>query len=306
MTVGVKNSEPIMYLDDAKKLADKLIREKMAKGYTEGEDGAAYSSTGYDKSFTGILPMLLNAIPEEELPIFIAKDDWVLQEKYDGRRIMIRKQDGVIDAINRKGLIVGAPQDIINEVKSIDVLGDFILDGEMVGEIYYAFDVIMPGTYGHRLSILEELINSGYGLGHIMKAPTYYGKPGKQWMVESMKKGNYEGVVFKNINSVYTPGRPSTGGVALKCKFTATVNVRVSHINVQRSVRVELNDGTSCGNVTIPPNHDIPYLGTIIEVRYLYAMPNTNALYQPIYSRLRDDIEVVDGIDALKYKKEED
>ena len=67
----------------------------------------------------------------------------------------------------------------------------------------------------------------------------------------------------------------------------------VNKINVQRSVEVSLlREGklVASGNVTIPANHEIPLAGMIIEVRYLYAYPDSLALYQPVFIGLRDDV----------------
>lgn len=60
------------------------------------------------------------------------------------------------------------------------------------------------------------------------------------------------------------------------------------------------------GNVTIPPNHAIPQMGTVVEVRYLYAHRESGAVYQPVYLGPRDDILVEDCmVDQLKYKQAE-
>ena len=45
------------------------------------------------------------------------------------------------------------------------------------------------------------------------------------------------------------------------------------------------------GNVTIPPNHDIPTPSSVVEVRYLYAFRQSGAVYQPCYLGEREDIE---------------
>ena len=59
----------------------------------------------------------------------------------------------------------------------------------------------------------------------------------------------------------------------------------------------------SCGNVTIPANHIIPVVGKVVEVRYLYAIPQSNALYQPFYLGPRSDIDVEECLlTQLKYK----
>ncbi|MEI8192005.1 MAG: ATP-dependent DNA ligase, partial [candidate division NC10 bacterium] len=58
-----------------------------------------------------------------------------------------------------------------------------------------------------------------------------------------------------------------------------------------------------CGNVTIPPDKPLPAPGELVEVRYLYAFPESNALYQPVYLGRREDICGDDcGVAQLKYK----
>ena len=44
------------------------------------------------------------------------------------------------------------------------------------------------------------------------------------------------------------------------------------------------------GNVTIPPNHTAPESGNVVEIRYLYAFPDSGRLFQPAYLGARDDI----------------
>jgi bifunctional non-homologous end joining protein LigD len=108
----------------------------------------------------------------------------------------------------------------------------------------------------------------------------------------------------------YTPGRPNSGGPQLKFKFCATLSAVVAKVNARRSVEVRLFNGKrwiACGNVTIPANHDIPKVGAVVEVRYLYAHRESNALYQPVYLGLRDDVEPGEcRVSQLKYKAEEE
>jgi ATP-dependent DNA ligase len=51
----------------------------------------------------GILPQLLNPIDEPEVRRLIRNPDRALQEKFDGRRVLIQKQGGKVTGINRKG-----------------------------------------------------------------------------------------------------------------------------------------------------------------------------------------------------------
>src|ERR1700722_11970127 len=58
---GTKTNLPVDY-PDAKRICDKLVREKQAKGYTPGESAGSYQHVESERS--GILPQLLNAIDE--------------------------------------------------------------------------------------------------------------------------------------------------------------------------------------------------------------------------------------------------
>jgi bifunctional non-homologous end joining protein LigD len=94
----------------------------------------------------------------------------------------------------------------------------------------------------------------------------------------------------------------------LKFKFVATVSAVVARVNTRRSVEVSFFQGrslVSCGNVTIPANHQIPPVGAVVEVRYLYAYRDSLALYQPVYLGSRDDVEPGEClVSQLKYKAE--
>jgi bifunctional non-homologous end joining protein LigD len=106
----------------------------------------------------------------------------------------------------------------------------------------------------------------------------------------------------------YVPGKPNQGGPQLKFKFVATLSAIVAKVNIQRSVEISLFKGRSlisCGNVTIPANHEVPPAGAIVEVRYLYAYRDSLALYQPVYLGLRTDVDTDEcNVSQLKFKAE--
>jgi bifunctional non-homologous end joining protein LigD len=128
----------------------------------------------------------------------------------------------------------------------------------------------------------------------------------KQRLLEQLKSANREGIVFKRLDAPYTPGRPNSGGPQLKHKFCASLSAVVAKINAQRSVEIRLlgKDGwVTAGNVTIPPNHEVPRVGWVVEVRYLYAFPESGIVYQPVYLGPRTDVEATECIVAqLKFK----
>ena len=88
---GTKTNVPVDY-PDARRIFDKLVKEKTAKGYTPGENGTPYQHTHAEPRATGVLPQLLNAADDDEIERLVADDQWAMQEKFDGRRMLVRKQ----------------------------------------------------------------------------------------------------------------------------------------------------------------------------------------------------------------------
>jgi bifunctional non-homologous end joining protein LigD len=121
-----------------------------------------------------------------------------------------------------------------------------------------------------------------------------------------MRNDSKEGIVFKKLAGVYLPGCPESGGDALKLKFVETASFIVSAINMKRSVSLALWRGDAlepAGNVTIPANQEVPRAGAVVEVRYLYAFPESGCVYQPVYLGERDDIAPAECVvSQLKYK----
>jgi len=305
LTTGTKTKQPVDYTS-AKPIYDKLVKSKTLKGYQPGEEGPKYVIDA-DTKDTGIQCQLLNFIEESKVIQLINDDNWWAQQKYDGKRMLIRKTDSII-AINRKGYSVGAPDSILksaNQVKS-----SYLADGEAVGEKLFVFDLleinqtdIKPTPYHERLSHLDKL-----GLqGSINVIETAKTKSEKQQLYDRLKASNAEGLVFKQHSAPYTAGRPNSGGTQVKFKFYATASVIVTKSNVKRSVAIAVfADGiqVDVGNVTIPSNQQIPTVNSVIEVRYLYAYKEGN-LYQPTYLGVRDDISLEDcSLSQLKYKQE--
>jgi bifunctional non-homologous end joining protein LigD len=310
LSTGTKTTAPVEY-DEARNIFAKLVSEKKAKGYTEGEDGTPYQHS--DKQVSGILPQLPNPVEESDIEALLTDNAYCAQEKFDGRHILVRKRGAQIDGINKKGWIVGLPEPLFQVVYHYGA--DVELDGESVGDRYHVFDLtvlngldIRSWPYRDRLAALFDLLLS-VRQTVIQYAETAFCTEQKRALYERLRRDGKEGIVFKRLDAPYTPGRPNSGGSQLKFKFVATASVVVARINAQRSVGLKLLKGRSwvpCGNVTIPANQDIPQVGSIVEVRYLYAYRQSNALYQPLYLGPRDDVTAAEClVSQLKYKAEE-
>jgi len=310
LQTGSKTSSPVDYAA-ARKIFDKLVKEKMAKGYTPGPNGTPYQHSDKAQQVSGILPQLLNPIEEDDAEQFINNTTHCAQEKYDGRRVIIQKQDVACHGINKKGLIIGLPSVVLHEIRNIP--GVFVMDGESIGDMFYAFDLLelngedlRPLPYNRRLLELMNLMASAQH-PHIELAETAFKPQQKRTLLDRLKKENREGIVFKKLDAPYVAGKPCCGcGHQLKCKFYATASFIVGKVNAKRSVMLQLYSGSmlfNSGNVTIPANKQIPQIGAIVEVRYLYAYRESGCIYQPVYLWERDDIEPEDcTVDQLKYK----
>ena len=311
LQTGAKTHGPVSF-DEAKKIYDKLVREKTQKGYTPGANGTPYSGTDNAQRSTGILPQLLNPVDEGHVEKLLADSTNWMQQKMDGKRVIIQVGDK-ITGINRKGLTIGLPESIVKSAAELCLPAT--LDGEAIGDTFYAFDLIefdrtnlRPSQYRARHEMLACLLK--LKKGSIQLVPTYSTPEAKRDAFDRLKQANAEGVVFKNPNALYTPGRPASGGPQLKFKFYATASMIVSKVNVgKRSIAIELYDGkrrVNVGNVTIPPNAAVPAAGSIADIRYLHAFRN-GSIYQPLFLHLRDDVDANDCTTAqLKYRSDDD
>jgi bifunctional non-homologous end joining protein LigD len=304
LSTGTKTSSPTT-LEAATKIYAKLLNEKKAKGYTPSCDGKAFAMTDKAGDVSGLLPQLLNPIEEAEVGRFLTDDAWLMEEKHDGRRLMVRVESGSVEGANRKGLRVSLPREIEDALKNGS---ECVLDGELIGAKFYVFDVLAYAD--------EDLSEKGY-LERVavrnaipFKTPsavdtveTYIGTDAKTAAYQRLQLAEKEGVVFKRADAAYKVGRPTVGGSQVKCKFYATCSAVVGTVNPQRSVGLLL-DGVSVGNVTISSNFEVPKVGDVVEVRYLYYNPQ-GALYQSCFLGIRDDIDASEcTLAQLKHKSQ--
>lgn len=298
LSTGTKTKSPVDHAT-ALRIFEKLVSDKRSKGYTEGAAGTPYLQSENAGRVSGLLPQLLNVIDEREAARIMADPLWVMQEKFDGRRLMLCKTGATVEGINKLGLVVSVAEPIA--AAALDLPGDFVLDGEAIGDRFHVFDLISrDGTdlrelpCGDRYGALTTLIGGAIESDHIGCVDCWTDAADKADQLKELRARNAEGVVFKRWDAPYRQGRPNSGGTQLKLKFVATVSAVVTTINQQRSVGVSLLNGDAwqtVGNVTVPANQNVPQLGDVVEVRYLYAAQVGGALYQPVLLGVRDDVK---------------
>ena len=112
-----------------------------------------------------------------------------------------------------------------------------MIDGESIGDNYYAFDLLnLDGVdirnwpYRERLAALMNLL---FGIQQrvIKFVETAFTPAQKIGLLDKLRKGRKEGIVFKQLHSPYTVDRPNSGGSHLKHKFVATLSALVDHVS---------------------------------------------------------------------------
>jgi bifunctional non-homologous end joining protein LigD len=290
----------------ADKIFDKIVNEKRSKGYKEEGVSNIELADHIETTDTGIRPQLLNDIDEDDLEKYLTNDVWCMQEKQDGRRrLLISNKEGNV-AANRKGLSVSINSKIMQAFDDISSFGKkkMILDGEDMGDKVMVFDMISTKTYKERY---EDLLTIKDVLPEIEVVYTAWTTEEKRKFLVYCRKTNAEGVVFKHIDAAYAPGKPNSGGSQMKYKFYATASCIVSKLNPnKRSVGISVYDGNkliTVGNVTVPSNKNIPVVGEIVEIKYLYYFPG-GSLFQPVLLESRDDLDELEcTVQKLKAKR---
>ena len=286
LATGTKTNGPVAF-EVAKKAYDKLVKSKVDKGYSQNGGDVSINAVS-EKVDVGIRPQLLNELTEKEAESYINNANYCMQEKFDGQRRMINVNPKVsIQGANKKGQEVALTNEVIEACKVLPIQST--LDGEDMGDRIMIFDDIRASAlpYRDRYVIIKVHLKNNPILRVVDTAWT---TEDKRQMYNLLKEQRAEGVVFKNIDAEYTPGRPASGGNQFKCKFYETASCVVSSVSdVKSSIAVHViapnNLGhpmrVEVGNVTVYPNQKTPYVGAVVEVKYLYYNEG-GSLYQPV------------------------
>ena len=172
-----------------------------------------------------------------------ATDDWVYELKFDGIRLIAIKADKRVSLLSRnENELSGRFPEIVEAIKNLPA-PECVIDGEVVAlddegrssfqllqalEIegrkspvyFYAFDLLQldgKSLLGLQLEarkkFLEELCA---GAGDPIRYSGVIGGDAKR-LLEEVKRRGLEGLIGKQRNSVYEPGRRSGAWIKLKC-----------------------------------------------------------------------------------------
>lgn len=254
-------------------------------------------------------PMLSMLPPKGVNPdVYLDNGKYLVQQKLDGERLLVQIGGGKAVGFNRKGAQV--PSSDIPAFFHTKTDSGVIFDGEIVGETYYVFDIFMDMglPFSQRAKVLS-IWDSGDPHVRVVATP----KPDQTQaeFVDEIRDHGGEGVILKLKTGLYRPGKRTLESI--KYKFVQTCDVIVTELNRDGSElgvsTATIHDGAlvDAGGCKVPPEA-LPLLkvGSVIEVRYLYAMPS-HRLYQPVWVKLRTDKDYSEcTTDQLKYTNKSD
>lgn len=249
-------------------------------------------------------PMLAEPLETKNLDHFFESDDWALEAKLDGHRVMFVITDGHPEPLNRHG---DRFQKSVNPKVLEELTGDhfgkgiWVFDGEyMDSGHYYVFDLIeipsgsiTSGTsFKSRRQLLEALFNA-WETFFIHLVPCLFTEHGKRDLYNKIEAAGGEGVMWKRVDGVYSPGLRSTAWCKTKLWKSVDCVIMETWREGKRSVGVGLYDEAGVlvdvGSCTMSErNLALVQPGTVIEIKYLYAGAG-GRLFQPAFLKIRID-----------------
>jgi bifunctional non-homologous end joining protein LigD len=299
---GTKTKEPVP-LEEAERIYQGLIREKLGKGYIaptaselqSGSASVAPKPLPKDVSRTPYVNEELVEIDEEMGEVHLLKDSrYVMQIKLDGHfRDAEKRADGSIISYNKLGEAKPFPPAVEQALAKIP-LDTFFLRGELIGDLYIPVDMLFKNgvdlageTYEKRFVELG-LATDGTDIKPVQ---TWWTEKDKRAGIALCRKRRTEGVCFKLKSAKYQGKR----SLHMKLKFlkSATCKILALAVKGHDNARLGLFDGKKwievCGASMIGKDKRIIKVGSLVEVSFLYATEG-NRLYQPRIKELREDV----------------
>jgi bifunctional non-homologous end joining protein LigD len=254
------------------------------------------------KRFAPMLATTPKHVTAEQL---LGDDAWAMDVKADGDRCAVVVDEGTVTTFGRNAqrLTRPLPHAVRKQLTTCLDSGRYILDGEVVGDMLYLFDLVTVGDklagellgpwhpWDVRRATLDTLLATWPSDGPIRGVPYAIGAKAKLALVEKVVTGRGEGVLAKRIDSLYREGARSRDWVKVKrhheidCVVmwlgTEKRNMGVGCYEDGKLIEVAevgrlTADGARCE------------VGSVVAVRCLYST-EANRLVQPTLPRLRTD-----------------
>lgn len=313
LKAGQKTASPVD-IAAATKIAEKLVAEKVAKGYRP--IGTVSNIVIEAPEDTGVRGQPLMDVDPSRIKDLINSSRFMAQEKHDGeRRLVIFTKDGEIYGANKRGIKVPVSEPMKVVMTKLFLPGT-ILDGEQMGDEFIAFDMLefngrslRKQGFIDRIERLQKAVNDYAEMrndrplfpGVFRVTETVRDAADKIKMINRVKQSNGEGVVFKDMHGIWSDARSDE---QTRYKFWFSLSAIVGDKTPGKSsVQILLvgRDGSmlDVGKVTIPTGTPIPNPGTVIEVRYRIAYEN-GSLYIPTFLGVRSDVTPAECLESQR------
>jgi predicted DNA-binding WGR domain protein len=247
-----------------------------------------------------VRPMLAETVAPERLESLLSDDRYVAQLKLDGDRFVVEVVDGVVQVFNRQGVpkTSNVAESVLAPLRQLSE-GRWVFDGEIIGRKLWLFDLLDAGgqlapdaAFRDRhvalTTVLETLNPDQASIGLLGYA---FGTAAKRELLATAQADNREGIILRDADAAYAPGRRSSG--LLRVKFVREVDAHVVEIatstgkqNAALAVYDDHGGAVAIGRVSTIGKGTIK-VGDVVEVRFLYTVGDR--LYQPRIVRVRTD-----------------
>lgn len=300
---------------EAREFAHKKLTSKLREGYVEvrHDNGTAVTAQIAPKPTIVVPPptfgaQLAEPIEMDQIGDFIIDDDWVIEQKLDGHRLLLKGTGHGVEPFNRNGQPY-AGKTLPPQLAGMKLPDGLILDGELLDLNtleYWAFDFrAADGSIDAQpLTVRRDMLRLTLEQLQlpVRLLPQADTTVSKETLVRKAIENNAEGVVVKYVDAGYKEGR-GTGW--RKLKFVSSCEVIVTGVrdDGKDSATLSLLRGTDLvevGRCSLIGREPVN-VGDIIEAKYLYATSD-DRLYQPVMVRRRTDKKHAEcTIDQLRY-----
>lgn len=253
-------------------------------------------------------PMLAATFTPAEVATALTDSDWCAQLKYDGDRVVIEVNDGVVTALNRQGQAKTRNVGVAHTTPFTALgSGRWVFDGEVVGRTLVLFDLVVATdgaqtfcdedtAFVNRYDVLEvvaELLELDPEAVVIAPLADHMGSPdAKADLLAEAVAGKREGIMLRYRKGTYESGRRSTYLVKHKLIKDADVVVTALHgTKESATLSVHDTDGNlvKVGQASTIGKGDVQ-VGDVWVATFLYVTDPANPrMFQPRLVARRDD-----------------
>jgi ATP-dependent DNA ligase len=163
-----------------------------------------------------LMPLPTSTLPPNEFndpQSLFADDGYCAEEMLEGWRLLISKHGSVVRGFCRQRVGHAMPLSVVNLARCH--CGDFVLDGELVGESFIAFDIL--DANGVNLSsepfeLRRKLLDRMSPFPMVALAR---GETNKTALLHHVREAGGVGIVFKRLDATYDPEQRLYG---VKCQ----------------------------------------------------------------------------------------